>query len=476
MAAALLVLVSIMLYYNLFSRKKDSHAANKTLQYYQVKKSRFQVRIVEKGTLRAQRSLIFASEIQSNKAKIAKLITEGTYVKKGELLLEFDPTPFQEDIERTKTEKERAKAEVVQAEEDLKTERVKTAELIRQAEESLKMAQMDLKSYEEGTAPLKVSQSFSRYQKARIEKERMKRDYESMKKMLEEGFVTKSELEQQELRYKDSLASFEAADAEHNNLVQYEHPAQLENMKIKVVRHQTDLEKMGETNQYLLSSKDAAINRAKANLFSAEDRIRVAEEQLRRTKIYSPIDGFVIYTEQPFGLEKRKLQVGDTVWTGQQILTIPDTSSMLVDTRIREIDIYKVKNGQKAFVRSDAYPDLRLTGTVTALGTLAKGADDKDAGAKYFSMVITLDATDSRLRPGMTARTEVLVYEENDVLSIPLEALYEKNKKTVCYLIKSGGGYDIREIVAEMSNEDFALIRKGLAEGDRVLLSEPAAL
>src|SRR5262249_26294569 len=152
-------------------------------------------------------------------------------------------------------------------------------------------------------------------------------------------------------------------------------------------------------------------NRANANIASSQSRLDMAQTQLQHSDIFSPIEGFVIYPEFFIvgSTEKRKVQIGDSVFPTQAFIQIPDTSQMLVDTQIREVDIYKVKSGQEATIRVDAYPDLAMKGKVSMIGTLAEGREKEGAGGKYFNLQILLDGTDPRLRPGMTARVEVLI-------------------------------------------------------------------
>ncbi|HXC61050.1 MAG TPA: efflux RND transporter periplasmic adaptor subunit, partial [Nitrospiria bacterium] len=171
--------------------------------------------------------------------------------------------------------------------------------------------------------------------------------------------------------------------------------------------------------------------------------------------------------------EKRKVQIGDSVFPIQAFIQIPDTSQMLVDTQIREVDIYKVKAGQEATIRVDAYPDLVLKGKVTLIGTLAEGREKEGSGGKYFNLQILLNSTDKRLRPGMTARVEVLVDEEKDVLMVPVESVFQKGGRKMSYVVNNRGKIEEREIMTDKSNEDFVVVRNGLSEGERVLLLDP---
>jgi HlyD family secretion protein len=120
----------------------------------------------------------------------------------------------------------------------------------------------------------------------------------------------------------------------------------------------------------------------------------------------------------------------------------------------------------------DAFPDLELTGSVTLVGTLALEERDR-RGAKFFHVTVQLNESAPRLRPGMTARVEILVEEHPSALYVPLEAVFEKEARSICYVVE-GRILRPRDVVLGPSNRDFVVIAKGLVTGERVSLIDPA--
>jgi multidrug efflux pump subunit AcrA (membrane-fusion protein) len=74
----------------------------------------------------------------------------------------------------------------------------------------------------------------------------------------------------------------------------------------------------------------------------------------------------------------------------------------------------------------------------------------------------------------MTARVEIHVEERPRALFVPLEAVFEKEGRSFCYLIQ-GGRAAPREVVLGPSNADFVVVESGLRKGDRVGLRDPGA-
>src|SRR2546428_14160165 len=142
---------------------------------------------------------------------------------------------------------------------------------------------------------------------------------------------------------------------------------------------------------------------------------------------------------------------------------------MVVETRVRETDIHKVERNQGVKVRVQAYPDLKLTGVVTLVGTLAQEEKER-RGAKFFGVTVQIDGSEPRLRPGMTAQVEIEVEERPRALFVPLQAVFERDGRSVCYVVRRGP-LEAQDVVTGPSNPDFVLIDRGLRASDRGALS-----
>lgn len=454
--------------------RHQSSAVQEGIPVYTVKPDLFQMKILERGTLKSVRNVMISSGITGDRGKILELFPEGNYVEKNQLLVKFDRTSFLDEIERAKTELERAKAELIQAQEEVKVERARIDENLKRGADEITLAELALKDLQEGAGPLKLQKAKFAVSKYKGEFEKLDKDFIEFKALVKEGYVSQSELNSIERRRDEAKSAFEFAQAEYDNLVNFSHPTDLETAKAKVRAVKESFDKLKETAQYSIASKEASVNRAFANINSAQTKINIARDQLKQSEVRAPVGGFVIYPEIFIAgsSDKRKVEVGDSVFPTQAFMFIPDTSQMFVDTQIREVDIYKAKSGQEATIRVDAYPDLVLKGTVALVGTLAEGKQGDGAGGKYFNLQISLNDTDSRLRPGMTARVEILVHEEKDVLMVPMEAVSEKHGRKVVY-VRNRGVVEQREIGTDKSNADFVVVRSGLAPGDQVLLLDP---
>ena len=105
-----------------------------------------EITLVEPGTLSAARSLTLSSEIRSNRAKIVSLLADGTWVKPGDAVVSFDPTPFEEERDKAAAELRDAETAAARAEQERKLQVAKAEEARESARHAAKIAALNLES------------------------------------------------------------------------------------------------------------------------------------------------------------------------------------------------------------------------------------------------------------------------------------------------------------------------------------------
>jgi multidrug efflux pump subunit AcrA (membrane-fusion protein) len=165
--------------------------------------------------------------------------------------------------------------------------------------------------------------------------------------------------------------------------------------------------------------------------------------------------------------------VGDEVWPNQPVIALPDSSQLVVDTKIREADLHRVSASQQVFVRVDAYPDLRLRANVALVGALAS-QDETRAGTKHFPVTIRLLDGDARLRSGMTARVDIEVASIARTVIVPARAVFEKEGQPHCFVVRRGNP-QAQPVAVNGDNGLEVAIRHGVKPGERVLLTDPSS-
>lgn len=155
------------------------------------------------------------------------------------------------------------------------------------------------------------------------------------------------------------------------------------------------------------------------------------------------------------------------------MISLPDLSKMQVTTYVNEVDISKVKGGQPVNLKLDAFPDREFHGKVAKVATIGKQRD-QTSSIKVFEVLIDVAETDPVLKPGMTTRNEIIVESFPDTLFVPLEAVFEKEGKTIVY-VQNGSSFDPHTVTLGVKSSDFVIVAEGLHADDRVSLIDPTA-
>lgn len=184
--------------------------------------------------------------------------------------------------------------------------------------------------------------------------------------------------------------------------------------------------------------------------------------------IYSNAEGMITYIKDWNGNKKK---AGSTISPWEPaIASLPDLTKMESKTYSNEVDIRKIKKDLKVKVGFDAFPDIELDGIVTSVANVGESKQGSDI--KLFQVLIKLNETNSNIRPGMTTSNKIQTYKEENVLTIPLEALFYKDSISYVY-VKSGFSIHKKQVDLGLSNNDVIIIKNGLREEEIVYLNKP---
>jgi hypothetical protein len=188
--------------------------------------------------------------------------------------------------------------------------------------------------------------------------------------------------------------------------------------------------------------------------------------------VLAPEDGMVIYQK---GWDGKPIKSGSRInmWE-PTVATLPDLTKMLSKTYVNEVDVRKVKAGQKVEIGLDAYPEKKLRGLVMRVANVGEQRPNSDA--KVFEVSVEIEGTDPTLRPSMTTSNKIITSVKDSSIFIPLECLHS-HFDTITYVYKKKGINTIKqEVIVGETNANDAVILKGVDEGDRVFLSVPKEL
>ncbi|MBZ5676913.1 MAG: efflux RND transporter periplasmic adaptor subunit [Acidobacteriia bacterium] len=345
-------------YYNR-SKKADFLTAK-------VQKGDLESAISATGSLAAVVSVAVGSQVSGN---IANLYADyNSVVKKGQLVAQIDPAPFQTRVDQAKANLDSAKAQVTNA------------------EVGVKKADLDI-----ANAELNVTNQKAAVVRAQSQVNDAKRKQDLQAKMFAQGVGTQDARDSAQAVYDQAVASLESAQAQ-------------------VKSAQANLESVKAQKQVAETQKITAA----AQVATADANLQNAQLDLDHTRITSPVNGVVI---------ARNMDVGQTVqasYSAPQLFSIAqDLSKMHVETNIDESDISRVQVEQDASFTVDAYPGQTFHGTVMQI----RHSPNNVQNVITYTVVIEVNNPDMKLFPGMTANVRLVTDHLSAVVKIPSAAL-----------------------------------------------------
>lgn len=223
----------------------------------------------------------------------------------------------------------------------------------------------------------------------------------------------------------------------------------------------------GLVSEEELGAIELALATANGKLVQAKTTLERAEERLREAVVRAPIDGVILqkYVEEGQIIASGVSNVGG----GTPIVDIADMNAVHVEAGIDEIDIGKIKEGQKALIMADAFPQMKFKGEIVRISPEAR----VEQNVTLFDVVIKVENTDGRLKSGMNATAEITIVWKDNVLLVPAIALSAPPERgggpnVRVALRKQGDDYVQQQVEIGLSNFRQTEVLSGLNEGDVV--------
>ena len=214
-----------------------------------------------------------------------------------------------------------------------------------------------------------------------------------------------------------------------------------------------------------LALEQAQVKQAQASLDSAKT-------ELSYTEIKAPVDGIVI---------SKAVEVGQTVaasFETPEIFSVAeDLTKMQIEASVVEADIAKVKEGQKVRFTVDSYADDYFYGVVTQVRNEATTTSN----VVTYTVVIGIDNTEMKLKPGMTANVEIITAEEKDVMLVPNQALRfyiddsdnaKRYKDRGVWIMKNGKPERVTVKIGVSDDDNTQILESSLKIGDAVIIGK----
>jgi HlyD family secretion protein len=230
-----------------------------------------------------------------------------------------------------------------------------------------------------------------------------------------------------------------------------------------IQRAQANLEKQKSALEELKNSKYLELD--KLNISDAEIQLNSAMDAMNKMTITAPITGLITAVNNKNG---DNVSAINTIWTSnpgigqptKPALTIVDPDTMKVKVPVDELDIERIKEGQKTEIRVDAVSGKVYEGTVESIPEIGITIN----GVTTYNVVVSIQNRED-IKIGMSANVDIVVDSKDDVLAVPADVVIEKDNKRY---VKNEND-NLIEVKTGIENENYIEILDGIKEGEEVL-------
>lgn len=506
LAAVITAVVLIIFYYRMNSTSSVLGSGEST---YTVTRQDMTISVIESGSVKASNAVTIRSAVEG-RTTIVSIVPEGTVltaddVANGKIIMELDTSSLVQEHNQQQIAYNTAMADLTDAKENLLIQKNQNESDVQQARLTVKFAMMDLQKYTgQLAADMLVNkhlivpvdsndfitltndpnqlggESLQRYRQLVSDINMAQSEYylaqntlNWTEKLAAKDYVAKTELESDKLKAERSKISHEQAVTALDLFVRYEFPKDAHKFFSDFVEAERQLERAIATARAQLAQAEAKLSSAESKFALEKERLDRLKRQLDASVVRAPSAGLVVYSTQfsRGGRSRNTIEVGREVMEREEIMSIPNTAEMAVDSKVHETNIDKVTPGQIARITVDAVPDQVFYGRVLKIAPLPDAAMFMaNPDLKVYTTEVSLEGG-TMLRPGMSAKVEIIIAQLKNVLTVPVQCIANRGGKKICY-VQTNSSQE-REVKTGPYNDKFIQIIEGLNEGDKVLLNPP---
>ena len=447
---------------------------------YKLKRGPMDIRVIQGGSFYSKKTHKLGLEASLN-TKIDWVIKENSQVKTGDLLLRFDDEDLKSRIDSIKQDVEEAEKSLESVVKELDILKTDNKSSMKAAKDRVKSAEEALHKYRKLEGPQQKDGKVDAVQTAIENMESAKRDYEKTRAaQLNTVYSNEDEeerAEQQLLTQKQRVSSsekaYEGAVLNRKIFKRYTYPERIEALTNSQEQAKLDLTKTEVRLESNVKHKESSIERYRERVERNEANLKRYQNYLTMMEIHAPVEGVVIYGDPEQGWNKVEPQVGNNAVKSQVLLTIPDVANLNVKFQLPEQLRSRVDLDNEAVLMPESLPGVSLKAKVSRIAALPVNQISWDSSSpKVYNVEIALVDTHPELVSGMSVQLEVITQRLEDVLFVPIEAVFDEESDYFVYLDTSKGP-EKRMVEIGIADEDFVQLTEGVKDGESVFLFNP---
>jgi HlyD family secretion protein len=335
---------------------------------------------------------------------IERTVTEGDWVKKGQLLARLDPAQLRHQDVRDKALISSAVSNYQQLETSIAYQRATIESDVAARRAELNAAQAKLDALLNGNRTQDVQQSAAAVNDAKAQLEFAKSDWDRAQVLFKNEDISRQQYDQYRMKVDSLTAILRQAEERYSLMKEGARKEDIEGARAEVARSQAGV-KTAEANRLELERKEQELAARKAEIERSRAQEGISESQLDDTAVYAPMDGVVLV---------KSAEVGEVLAAGTNVMTIGDIDHPWLRAYINETDLGRVKLGQKVNLTTDSFANKTYTGHVSFIASDAeftpKQIQTKEERVKLvYRVKIDVENSSHELKSNMPVDAEIIL-------------------------------------------------------------------
>ncbi len=406
------------------------------------------------------------------------LVKIGDSVKKGQTLIRLRDTESQIKLQEFASDLKEKDLQVMDKKSSLERAKKKLLEIEKEYKDMQNTYQFDIdkkkqeNSWELDKSKLQVNRKQQLLTAQKVELEETKVKLEEDKQLFARGFISESQLKEQERKVtqaeveltnaQDELyltnIDFQKQELESRNFLQ-----DIKNNKSEPQQKLRESQSKLEQTQQEVEQARLELNQVMKELEKLKLQRQKISEDLRKTLITSPIDGTI------FNL---KAKVGDVIEANADVLVMGDTVEKVVELKLSPLDATKVKVRQQAEITIIGFQSQKLTGKVEQISLLAGDYQNENQGTENVKVtaIVRLDKNNENILAGTPVTVALIISQRDNVLVIPSEAIQQNESQTFVWMRDKESKAFQKIITTGLEGLENIEVKSGLKPGDEILI------
>ncbi len=448
---------------------------------YEVKRGDMTIGVMLKGSVNAKKNYKLALQAPFS-TKLVKVADENSRVKAGDVVAEYETSDLLLKIEDFRVNADQIRKNLEIALEERRLLISTNAADIRTARDNVTEANDAYKRYvqlegpkERDSRELAISDAEQALEEAEEAVDTAQEEYDNtVFATAEEETKAKNKITSAQQKKESAETKLSTAQKELKLFKRYTYPNKLRELRNKLAQTKLSYEKEKVRTQSLLAQKNNTINSTEVSLRTTERQLERHQSWLPMMKLIAPADGIITYGDPdapPW--RKPEVKVGMDGRRNQVIITIPDMTQIIINASLPEQYRSRVSKGNEVVISPDSIREIRLKGKVERIAPLPERLITWDEGSpKIYRTILSLEEKDPRLVSGMSVQAEVISRVIHDVISVPVEAVFEEGGELFVYR-KVSGSPEKTPVKIGQSSDHSVEITEGVKEGDQIYLYRP---